>query len=208
MSTTKRRCLLIGHDLVLLDDLRYLLEPDFELLAAPVDSDAALSAAATFGPDTVIIDADNAEISLRIGESLREVNPDLTVTYLTSEIAPSWRSRGVSKTQPASEFLRAFRALFPRRGSAAEQKPTATLSDREREVLTLLVRGMSMKEAARKLGISPRTVAFHKYKSMEVNGLRNNADLIRFALSHKILPNLAIFVVMPAGRILAEIALT
>jgi hypothetical protein len=43
---------------------------------------------------------------------------------------------------------------------------------------------------------------------MEVNGLRNNADLIRFALSHKILPNLAIFVVMPAGRILAEIALT
>ncbi len=134
MSTTKRRCLLIGHDLMLLDDLRYLLEPDFELLAAPVDSDAALSAAATFGPDTVIIDADNAEISLRIGESLREVNPDLTVTYLTSDVAPSWRSRGVSKTQPASEFLRAFRALFPRRGSAAEQKPTATLSDREREV--------------------------------------------------------------------------
>ena len=208
MSTTKRRCLLIGRDLVLLDDLRYLLEPDFELLAAPVDSNAALSAVAAFRPDAVIIDADDAEISLRIGESLCEVNPDLAVTYLTSEIDPPWRSRGVSKTQPAPEFLRAFRTLFPRRGSVAEPKPTATLSDREREVLTLSVRGMSMKEVARRLGISPRTVAFHKYKSMEVNGLRNNADLIRFALSHNMLPNLAIFVVMPVGRILAEIALT
>jgi hypothetical protein len=66
VSTTKRRCLLIGRDLVLLDDLRYLLEPDFELLAAPVDSNAALSAVAAFRPDAVIIDADDAEISLRI----------------------------------------------------------------------------------------------------------------------------------------------
>lgn len=56
------------------------------------------------------------------------------------------------------------------------------LTARASEVLRLLVRGHSMKEVARRLGITARTVAFHKYKVMEANGLRTNADLLRFAV--------------------------
>jgi DNA-binding CsgD family transcriptional regulator len=52
-----------------------------------------------------------------------------------------------------------------------------------------------MKGVARELGIAPRTVAFHKYKAMEVNGLKSNSDLISFALRHGLLP----FVTAVAG---------
>jgi DNA-binding NarL/FixJ family response regulator len=58
------------------------------------------------------------------------------------------------------------------------------LTERQRQVLARLVRGFSMKQVASELGISVRTVAFHKYKAMGNNGLQNNADLMAFALRH------------------------
>ena len=46
---------------------------------------------------------------------------------------------------------------------------------------------MPMKAVARQLSITARTVAFHKYRAMEVLGLRDNAGLIDFALRHGLL---------------------
>lgn len=63
----------------------------------------------------------------------------------------------------------------------------ARLSQREQEVIQLLVQGLPMKEVARRLGISPRTVAFHKYHSMATLRLRRNSDLVRFAIEHGML---------------------
>jgi DNA-binding CsgD family transcriptional regulator len=45
-----------------------------------------------------------------------------------------------------------------------------------------------MKEVARILNVTPRTVAFHKYRMMKGLNLQNNADLIRFALREHIVP--------------------
>jgi len=61
------------------------------------------------------------------------------------------------------------------------------LSPRELEVLKLLVAGRPMKAVARRLGIAPRTVAFHKYRAMETLGLQSNSDLIDFAIRHRLL---------------------
>jgi DNA-binding NarL/FixJ family response regulator len=55
--------LVIGHHALLLDGLRSLLEPDFEVLAAPADNYAALAVAAAFRPDIVIVDSDAGEIA-------------------------------------------------------------------------------------------------------------------------------------------------
>jgi DNA-binding CsgD family transcriptional regulator len=46
-----------------------------------------------------------------------------------------------------------------------------------------------MKEVAAVLGLTPRTVAFHKYRIMETFGIHSNAELIRFAVKNHILPN-------------------
>jgi FixJ family two-component response regulator len=63
---------------------------------------------------------------------------------------------------------------------AAEFAKLATLT--EREVLEHAAQGLHAKEIAAALGISPRTVEVHKTRTMEKLGVRNVAELVRFAL--------------------------
>ena len=60
------------------------------------------------------------------------------------------------------------------------------LTPRQREVVQLLAEGNTLREAAALLNITPRTIAFHKYKVMRELGLKTNADLIRFAVKRQI----------------------
>jgi FixJ family two-component response regulator len=57
------------------------------------------------------------------------------------------------------------------------------LTARERDVLGQIVAGASSKEAGRQLGISPRTIEFHRARIIEKAGARNTADLIRIVMS-------------------------
>ncbi len=61
-----------------------------------------------------------------------------------------------------------------------------TLTERQKEVLALLVKGKTMREVATILKITPRTVAFHKYRIMERLEISSNAELIRYAIKHRI----------------------
>jgi DNA-binding CsgD family transcriptional regulator len=56
------------------------------------------------------------------------------------------------------------------------------LTPREKVVLGQIVKGLSSKEAGRVLGISPRTVDFHRANIMEKTGAKNAADLVRLVL--------------------------
>jgi DNA-binding CsgD family transcriptional regulator len=61
-----------------------------------------------------------------------------------------------------------------------------TLTQRQQEVLALLVKGNTMREVAAILKITQRTVAFHKYRIMEKLEISSNAELIRYAIKHRI----------------------
>ena len=61
-----------------------------------------------------------------------------------------------------------------------------TLTERQQEVLALLVKGNTMREVAAILKITPRTVAFHKYRIMERLGVSSNAELIRYGVKRRI----------------------
>jgi FixJ family two-component response regulator len=61
------------------------------------------------------------------------------------------------------------------------------LTRRERDVLNLIVAGASSKEAGRRLGISPRTVEFHRARILEKVDAKNTADLIRIVMSRHFL---------------------
>jgi DNA-binding CsgD family transcriptional regulator len=67
-----------------------------------------------------------------------------------------------------------------------ENKDAKSLTLRQREILRLVAEGLSAKEIASGLAISPRTVEFHKYQMMEMYSLHSNAELIRFAIKHGI----------------------
>jgi DNA-binding CsgD family transcriptional regulator len=61
-----------------------------------------------------------------------------------------------------------------------------TLTERQKEVLALLVKGKTMREVATILKITPRTVAFHKYRMMSALKLSSSAELIRYAVKRRI----------------------
>ncbi|MCH7570012.1 MAG: helix-turn-helix transcriptional regulator [Deltaproteobacteria bacterium] len=61
-----------------------------------------------------------------------------------------------------------------------------TLTERQQEVLALLVKGNTMREVAAILKITPRTVAFHKYRMMSALKLSSSAELISYAVKRRI----------------------
>jgi DNA-binding CsgD family transcriptional regulator len=64
--------------------------------------------------------------------------------------------------------------------------PSHRLTPRQREILQLLAEGQTMKEIAAVLDVTPRTVAFHKYRMMDQLQLKSTAELIQYALKHHI----------------------
>lgn len=66
---------------------------------------------------------------------------------------------------------------------SAANESLASLTDRERDVLLLLVAGHANKIVAHKLDISPRTVEVHRGHIMDKTKARNLADLVRIALA-------------------------
>lgn len=70
----------------------------------------------------------------------------------------------------------------------APADPYQTLTNREREVLQMAAEGMSSSEIAKRLSISPRTAELHRGRMMNKLGLRNQTELIRYALKRGILP--------------------
>src|SRR5207247_1455584 len=73
-----------------------------------------------------------------------------------------------------------------RRAGAAEvqavRQRLATLTERERELLTLVINGRSNKQIAEDMGISIKTVANHRAHLMEKSGALNAADLVRMSM--------------------------
>jgi RNA polymerase sigma factor (sigma-70 family) len=75
------------------------------------------------------------------------------------------------------------RRLDGEQSRRADAERLERLTPREREVLELAARGLHAKEVAAALGISVRTVEVHKAHIMEKLGVRNVAELVRFALA-------------------------
>jgi len=79
-------------------------------------------------------------------------------------------------------FAREQRRLVDERHHRQHAEKLSSLSAREREVLELAATGLHAKQIAAALGISVRTVEIHKQHIMEKLGVRNVAELVRFAL--------------------------
>jgi DNA-binding NarL/FixJ family response regulator len=196
---------------ILADMLRGLLQPEFEVVATVNDGLALIDHATQLQPDLVIVDVSMPRCSgIEAARRIHALHPPIRLVFLTMQdnegVAAEAFAAGASgyllKSQSTNEFLQALRHVMANgryltpailRGDIAAlpaptpKDPLARISLREREVLGLLVSGLPMKAVARRLGITPRTVAFHKYKVMETLGLKDNAQLLEFALRHGLL---------------------
>jgi FixJ family two-component response regulator len=91
------------------------------------------------------------------------------VVTRVKEAIEAWTQRQPGDAAPATTSI-----------GIASREP---LTRRERDVLTQIVAGASNKEAGRKLGISPRTIEFHRARIIEKFDAKNTADLIRIVMS-------------------------
>jgi DNA-binding NarL/FixJ family response regulator len=210
----KRARILLGdpHRL-LMEAVTKLLEPEFEVVGMVADGRDLLRAALDVKPDIVLLDASMSVLSgLEAGRLLKANLPETKLIYLTmnqdgdmiDEAFCLGASAYLLKSCTASNLIEAIRGTWLRpsyllpfatrsktiggtfmRGQT-HQKNSLRLTNRQREVLRLLVEGRSMKEVAFALRISPRTVAYHKYRMMDHFNLNSNASLLRFALRENV----------------------
>jgi DNA-binding NarL/FixJ family response regulator len=205
----KARVLLADDHRLLLEAFEKLLQPDFDVVGAVGDGHALLAAAQELKPDVIVLDIAMPQMNGMVAaKRLREMMPEVKLIFLTvnedADFASEAMGIGASgyllKSSAASELFQAIEAALEGRSyvtpmimqemveSLATGRQTdqasAKLTTRQREVLQLLAEGRPMKEVANILDVTPRTVAFHKYRIMEELGLKSSADLVRFAIKH------------------------
>ena len=106
--------------------------------------------------------------------------------YLTKESAPAQLEQALRKVASGGAFISAEVAEQLALGAmpGSEAVPHESLSNREFEVLQLLVAGVSLTDIGTKLNLSVKTVSTHKTNLMQKMGLQNQNDLIRYAIKH------------------------
>jgi FixJ family two-component response regulator len=94
--------------------------------------------------------------------------------------------RGEAVVTRVRESIAAWTRRQPGDAAASFSFPSREpLTARECDVLTQIVAGASSKEAGRILGISPRTIEFHRARIIEKVGAKNTADLIRIVMTRR-----------------------
>ncbi len=203
------RVILADDHALLLDAFEKLLEPTCEIVGKVTDGRALLEAAPDLHPDIVVLDISMPRLNgLDAGRQLKKLMPHIKLVFLTVNEDPDLAAEafriGASgyllKNSAASELFKAIHEVSRGRSYVTplatqgvvesltedrrSRRAVDKLTPRQREVLQLLAEGHSMKEAAATLDITPRTIAFHKYRMMAELGLENNAELIQFAIKH------------------------
>ena len=109
--------------------------------------------------------------------------------YLTKESATSQLVAAIRKVAGGGAFISAEVAerLAQDAMPHAEGPRHVALSDREYQVFRLLVSGRSVSEIAADLHLSAKTVSTHKARLMEKLDIDNNADLVHYAVRHRLI---------------------
>ena len=106
--------------------------------------------------------------------------------YLTKDSDPATLMAAIRKVTSGGRFIDpglAEKMVFES-GRNAELPPHDVLSEREYDVLRLLVHGMGVNQIADELKISNKTVSTHKARLMQKMDFHNNAELVRYAVAH------------------------
>jgi len=209
---TRPRLMLADDHTILVEAFRKLLEPYYDMVGTVSDGRALLEIGPQLNPDIVIVDIGMPLMNgLEAGIRLKQLLPNVKLVFLTMNDDPdlaveAMRSGAAGyllKSSAAEELLRAIQTALKgkvyvtpliARGMQKSfiKNPgvrglAKALTPRQREVVCLLAEGKSMKQAADILHIKERTVAFHKYRVMELLNLATSAELVQFAIKSGIL---------------------
>lgn len=210
-SSSRTRILLADDHAMVVEGLRALLQNTYEIVGVAADGRAMLEVACKLHPDVIVVDVSMPSLNgLDAAERLKTLLPDVKLVFLTmqdnSNLAAAALRLGavgyVLKHSAASELMTAISAVLEGKSyvtpklrpenwavrEARAQQYSKELTARQREVLQLLAEGRGMKEIAAILEVSNRTIMYHKYHIMQEFNLKNNADIVLFAIKQHLIP--------------------
>ena len=206
------RCKIARPKILIADDhflfaeaLRAMLEKNYRVVDIVGDGLALLSAATRLNPDVIVVDIGMPLLNgLDAAHQIREQQPKVKIVFLTMQdnvnLAAAAMELGsaafVLKHAAGSELLKAIEEvlhgknyLTPKLRSddwvTMERRArqfSKELSARQRCIVQMYAEGRPAKEIAYLLNLNQKTVEFHKHHIMEAFSLRNNAELVLFAL--------------------------
>jgi DNA-binding NarL/FixJ family response regulator len=210
---SKLRVFLADDHAVLLDGLKMLIDAqsDMEVVGHAGGGREAVRRVKDYQPNVVVIDVSMPDLGgAEATEQILKDSPQVRVLALTRHGDQGYLRRLLSagatgyvlKKSAADELINAIRVVaaggtyidpslagtlvekFIGRVAASQTEHTPSeLTEREEEVLRLIAWGLSNKEIAAQLGLSVKTVEFHKARSAEKLHLRNRTDILRYALA-------------------------
>lgn len=196
---------------VMRDGLRLLLEnqPDMRVVGEVADGHAAVEAALRLKPDVVLMDLampllNGADATAQIMEKLESSKVVILSMHSTVEHVFRALQAGalgyLRKESAGNEVVDAVRMVHSGRRylsqkitesvvddyvrKRTDESPLESLSQREREILQLLVEGRSGIDIARLLNVSPKTVDTYRSRMMQKLGIGDLPSLVKFALQH------------------------
>jgi DNA-binding NarL/FixJ family response regulator len=206
VSAGSRPRFLIADDHTLFAEaLRVLLEEKYSVLGVVTDGRAMVAEASRLKPDVIVVDVGMPLLNgLDAARRVRKHTPCIKFVFLTMQDDPNLAAAVlelgavafVLKHSGKQELLQAIdhvlhgkSYLTPRLRTEdwAAEKARARqflkeLTPRQREVVQLFAEGRPIKEIAWRLGLSEKTIEFHKHHIMESFNLKSNAELVLFAL--------------------------
>ncbi len=203
---TRPRVLLADDHRIVAAGLEALLADEYEVVGWAPDGRTLLELVRQLKPDLIVADISMPGLNgIRALGEMRRESMDLPVVFLTMHAEPVYARLAleagaagyVLKDAAPRELLKALQVaaqggFYVSSEMAAEvfesasttrpkRDPATGLTARQREILRLLAAGHSAKQIAKLLGISHRTVEYHKYQSMTALGARSNAELVQMA---------------------------
>ncbi len=206
-SKPSRPRILVADDHSLMAEaLRSLLGDYCDIIGLAADGRELVIKATELTPDLIVADIGMPLLNgLDAAEQIKRVLPGMRFVFLTMIDDPNLAAAAlrlgpigyVLKHSAASELRTAIGEVLQGRSfitprlrpenwavqKERAQQATKELTQRQRDVLQLLAEGRPMKEIADVLHVSEKTIEFHKYQIMKAHHLRNNSDLVLFALT-------------------------
>jgi DNA-binding NarL/FixJ family response regulator len=208
------KVLLADDHSIVREGLRRIVEEsgDLEVVAEAADGREALKQVAELAPDVAVVDISMPGIDgLEVVSRLKDTHPGLPVLiltmheeaqyivraieagamgYLTKQSAPEQLVTAIRRVYSGQRYITddATEALALRiaRGTR-DRTPLDSLSMRELQVLRRLAMGHTNREIAQAYSLSIKTVDTYRARLLKKLDLRNNAELIRFALQNRLI---------------------
>lgn len=185
-----------------------MVYPDFEMVGEAENGEEAVTRAPLLRPDVILMDLVMPGMDgVTTTRAIRQRYPNIQIVVLTSfkddNLVQGALQAGaigyLLKNVSASELAAAIRSAYARRmtlsseaaqvlvDSTTQNIPTNDdLTEREREVLALMVEGLNNNEIAERLVVSPSTVKFHIANIFMKLGVDNRVAAVTTALQRKL----------------------